>query len=151
VLGASVWATKYSRIRLLGGLSLVSSPRAVRFGPSVGGKVADETIVSHTLVMNRRAKSLATPRGAVRGQDVRVQVAELKARLSEYIRAAEGGKTVVVTAYGRPVVDLVAHREGAQPIRIRPATRRWGSVKLPRTGSGRTDSLALLMEERRNR
>lgn len=35
LLGASVWATKYSRIRLLGGVSAVSSPRAVRFGPSV--------------------------------------------------------------------------------------------------------------------
>lgn len=81
---------------------------------------------------------------------VTVQVAELKARLSEYIRAAEAGQTVVVTAYGRPVVDLVPHR-GVPPVRVRPATRAWGSVKLPRTGRGRTDSLALLVEDRRKR
>jgi prevent-host-death family protein len=81
---------------------------------------------------------------------VSVQVAELKARLSEYIRVAEGGQTVVVTAYGRPVVDLVPHEE-APPIRLRPATRPWGSVKLPRTGRGRTDSLALLIADRRKR
>jgi prevent-host-death family protein len=79
-----------------------------------------------------------------------VQVAELKSRLSEYIRVAEAGRTVVVTAYGRPVVDLVPHRAEA-PVRIRPATRAWGSVKLPRTGKGRTDSLALLVEDRRKR
>ena len=79
-----------------------------------------------------------------------VQVAELKARLSEYLRVAEAGQTVVVTAYGRPVVDMVPH-EDAEPVRLRPATRAWGSVKLPRTGKGRTDSLALLVEDRRKR
>lgn len=81
---------------------------------------------------------------------VSVQVAELKTHLSEYIRVAEAGRTVVVTAYGRPVVDLVPHR-AVPPVRIRPATRAWGSVKLPRTGKGRTDSLALLVEDRRKR
>jgi prevent-host-death family protein len=81
---------------------------------------------------------------------VSVQVAELKARLSEYLRAVEAGQTIVVTAYGRPVVDLVPHDEG-RPVRVRPPTRAWGSVRLPRTGKARTDSLALLMEERRNR
>jgi antitoxin (DNA-binding transcriptional repressor) of toxin-antitoxin stability system len=81
---------------------------------------------------------------------VNVQVAALTSRLSEYIRIDEAGQTVVVTAYGRPVVDLVPHRV-APPVRIRPATRAWGSVKLPRTGTGRTDSLALLVEDRRKR
>jgi prevent-host-death family protein len=81
---------------------------------------------------------------------VNVQVAELKSRLSEYIRVAEAGQTVVVTAYGRPVVDLVPHR-AETPVRMRPATRAWGSVKLPRTGKGRTNSLALLVEDRRTR
>jgi prevent-host-death family protein len=89
-------------------------------------------------------------RRAAAGAPVSVQVAELKARLSEYLRVAEGGQTVVVTAYGRPVVDLVPH-EDAPALRVRPATRAWGSVKLPRTGRGRTDSLALLLEDRRKR
>lgn len=95
----------------------------------------------------RRKKGSAVSPGA----SVRVQVAELKARLSEYVRVAETGRTVVVTAYGRPVVDLVPHREGGPVLRLRPATRPWGSVKLPRTGRGRTDSLSLLTEDRRKR
>lgn len=82
--------------------------------------------------------------------DLTVQVAELKTRLSEYIRVAEAGRRVVVTAYGRPVVDLVPHR-AVPHVRLRPATRAWGSVTLPRTGKGRTDSLALLVEDRRKR
>ncbi len=36
LLGASVWATSYSRIRVLGGMSAVSTAREARFGPSVG-------------------------------------------------------------------------------------------------------------------
>lgn len=59
------------------------------------------------------------------GAPVSVSVAELKARLSKYLRVAEGGQTVVVTAYGRPVVDLVPH-EDAPPIRVRPATSGHG-------------------------
>jgi prevent-host-death family protein len=82
-------------------------------------------------------------------EPISVQVAELKARLSEYLRVAEAGQTVVVTAYGRPVVDLVPHDE--TPIRLRPAMRAWGSVKLPRAGKGRTDTVALLIEDRRKR
>jgi prevent-host-death family protein len=81
---------------------------------------------------------------------VRVQVAQIKKHLSEYIRVVEAGQTVVVTAYGRPVADLVPHR-AAPPVRIRPATRPWGSVTLPRTGKGGTDSLALLVDDRRKR
>ena len=104
------------------------------------------TIVSHTLNMGRKKRNVASTRGAIR-----VQVAEFKARLSEYIRTAEGGRSVVVTAYGRPVADLVPHREGELPIRVHPATRPWGSVKLSRTGTGRTNSLELLLEERRKR
>ena len=36
LLGASVWATRHSRIRVLGGMSAVSTAREARFGPSVG-------------------------------------------------------------------------------------------------------------------
>lgn len=99
----------------------------------------------HTRSMPRRSTKL-------RGTDtpVRVQVAQIKKHLSEYIRIVEAGQTVVVTAYGRPVVDLVPH-QATPPVRIRPATRPWGSVALPRTGKGRTDSLALLVEDRRKR
>ncbi|MGQ0505794.1 MAG: type II toxin-antitoxin system Phd/YefM family antitoxin [Myxococcaceae bacterium] len=83
--------------------------------------------------------------------EIRVQVAEFKSRLSEYVRSAESGRTVVVTAYGRPVADLVPHADDSSPLRVRPPTRPWNSVKLPRESRGKTDSLELLLEERRKR
>jgi prevent-host-death family protein len=125
----------------VGAVTSSGTPRSTR------AEVAAKTIVSHIMVMTRKTKSdLANSRGAIR-----VQVAELKARLSEYVRRAESGRTVVVTAYGRPVADLVPHNEGSQSIHVHPPTRPWGSVKLPRTGTGRTNSLELLLEERRKR
>ena len=83
-----------------------------------------------------------------------VPVRVLKDRLSEYLRVVETGSTIVVTSHGRALAALVPHREGATPgapLPVRPATRPWGSVALRRTGRGRTDSLALLLEERRKR
>ena len=83
-----------------------------------------------------------------------VPVRVLKDRLSEYLRAVETGSTVVVTSHGRALAALVPNREGATPaapLPVRQATRPWGSMKLRRTGRGRTDSVALLLEERRRR
>ena len=83
-----------------------------------------------------------------------VPVRILKDRLSEYLRAVESGATVVVTSHGRALADLVPHRRGATPaalLAVRQPTRPWGSVQLRRTGRGRTDSTALLLEERRRR
>jgi prevent-host-death family protein len=123
---------------------------SARAAPFRSGIPSDEQLAlltndGHNLVMPRRSTKPGRTDTAVI-----VQVAELKSRLSEYIRVAEAGRTVVVTAYGRPVVDLVPHR-AETPVRMRPATRAWGSVKVPRTGKGRTDSLALLVEDRRKR
>ncbi|MDP2271674.1 MAG: hypothetical protein Q8N23_01450 [Archangium sp.] len=39
LLGASVWATKHSRVRVLGGMSALSTSREARFGPSIGTTV----------------------------------------------------------------------------------------------------------------
>jgi len=83
-----------------------------------------------------------------------VPVRVLKDRLSEFLRAVEGGSTVVVTSHGRALADLVPHRTGATVgalLTVRPPSRPWGSVPRPRTGRGRTDSTALLVEERRRR
>jgi prevent-host-death family protein len=80
-----------------------------------------------------------------------VPVRLLKDRLSDYLHEVEEGAVVVVTSHGRPVADLVPHAEHDPTLRIRPATRAWGSVAFERSGKGRTDSLALLLEERRSR
>jgi prevent-host-death family protein len=43
----------------------------------------------------------------------RASVADLKARLSEYLRAVQSGTEVVVTDRGRPVARLIPARIGA--------------------------------------
>ena len=87
----------------------------------------------------------------VRSSPRSVPVRLLKDRLSDYLHDVEDGARVVVTSHGRPVADLVPHAEPEAAIRIRPATVAWGTVAFPRSGKGRTDSLALLLDERRNR
>ena len=83
-----------------------------------------------------------------------VPVRILKDRLSEYLRIVEGGSRVVITSHGRALAALVPHREEvtqADSLRIREPTRPWGSVKLSRKARGRTDSVRLLLEDRRRR
>ena len=40
-----------------------------------------------------------------------VSIRDAKNRLTELAREVEGGKTIVVTRNGRPVLDLVPHKE----------------------------------------
>ena len=80
-----------------------------------------------------------------------VPVRLFKDRISEYLQEVEGGRVVIVTNHGRAVADLVPHRDDTAVLRVRPATRAWGSLRFPRTGKGRTDSLALLLDERQRR
>jgi prevent-host-death family protein len=88
---------------------------------------------------------------AARHRTVPVRV--LKDRLSEYLNAVDAGATVVVTSHGRPIADLVPHRARVSPnaLLVREATRPWGSVRLARAGLGRTDTVSLLIAERRRR
>ncbi len=77
-----------------------------------------------------------------------VSVSELKSRLSEYLRAAHAGRVVTVVSHRRVVARLVP-ADDVQPTRIRKAQRPWGSTRTTRTGTGKTDSTALLLDERR--
>jgi antitoxin (DNA-binding transcriptional repressor) of toxin-antitoxin stability system len=69
-----------------------------------------------------------------------VRIADLKARLSEHLRSVRNGGTVTV-------LDRVA----APTLEIRKAKRRLRDLKLPPRPSKRTDSTALLVEDRRRR
>jgi antitoxin (DNA-binding transcriptional repressor) of toxin-antitoxin stability system len=62
-----------------------------------------------------------------------VRIADLKARLSEHLRSVRNGATLT------------------QRLEIRKATRRLRDLKLPARPSKRTDSVALLLEDRRQR
>lgn len=77
-----------------------------------------------------------------------VPLAEAKAKLSECIRDAERGESVVITRYGKPVAALVGAEELSRLERLRAAGPMAGLAGL---AGGWTDSddLADLLESRR--
>ncbi|MGD0698012.1 MAG: prevent-host-death protein [Terriglobia bacterium] len=80
----------------------------------------------------------------------RVRITELKARLSEHLRAVRGGETIAVLDRETPVAQIVP--VGEQPIlRIRkPATGAPppNRVPLPKPLKLKVDVVDLLLEER---
>jgi len=79
-----------------------------------------------------------------------VGIAELKARLSEYLRAVRSGETITVLDRETPVAQVVPVRARAA-LRIRkpaPGTPPPNRVPLPKPAKLRVDSVALLLEER---
>ena len=78
-----------------------------------------------------------------------VGIAELKARLSEHLRAVRNGGTVTVLDRDTPIARIVPY--AAPPLEVRRARRRLRDLKLPPKPAKRTDSLAILVEDRRRR
>jgi len=78
-----------------------------------------------------------------------VRIADLKARLSEHLRSVRNGGTVTVLERDTPVARIVPY--AAQPLEIRKAKRRLRDLRLPPKPSKRTDSVALVVEDRRRR
>jgi antitoxin (DNA-binding transcriptional repressor) of toxin-antitoxin stability system len=78
-----------------------------------------------------------------------VRIADLKARLSEHLRTVRNGGTLTVLDRDTPVARIVPYV--TQPLEIRKAKRRLRDLKLPPRPSRRTDSVALLVEDRRRR
>jgi len=78
-----------------------------------------------------------------------VRIAELKARLSEYLRAVRRGETIAVLDRETPVARIVPVRGPA--LRVRkpaPGTPRPNRVPLPRSANLNVDVVRLLLEER---
>ena len=78
-----------------------------------------------------------------------VRIADLKARLSEHLRTVRNGGTVTVLDRDTPVARIVPY--ASQPLEIHKAKRRLRDLKLPARPAKKTDSLALLVEDRRRR
>jgi prevent-host-death family protein len=78
-----------------------------------------------------------------------VGIAELKARLSEHLRSVRNGGTLTVLDRNTPIARIVPY--AAQPLEIRKARRRLRDLKLPPKPAKRTDSVALIVEDRRRR
>ena len=78
-----------------------------------------------------------------------VRIADLKARLSEHLRSVRNGGTLTVLDRDTPVARIIPF--ASQPLEIRKAKRQLRDLKLPRKPAKRTDSLALLVDDRRRR
>ena len=78
-----------------------------------------------------------------------VRIADLKARLSEHLRSVRNGGSITVLDRDTPVARIVPFV--AQPLEIRKARRRVRDLKLPPKPAKRTDSVAVLLEDRRRR
>jgi prevent-host-death family protein len=79
-----------------------------------------------------------------------VRIAELKARLSEYLRAVRRGETIAVLDRETPVARIVPVRDGTA-LRIRrpaPGAPRPSQVPLPKPLKLDVDVVQLLLEER---
>jgi prevent-host-death family protein len=81
-----------------------------------------------------------------------VGIAELKSRLSEFLRAVQNGESIAVLDRNRAVAHLVPIRE-RPGLRIRkPASDspKPNKVSLPKPTQQTIDVVALLLEERHN-
>jgi prevent-host-death family protein len=79
----------------------------------------------------------------------RIGIADLKARLSEHLRAVRKGRTLTIFDRDTPIAQIVPY--SAEPLEVRRATRRPGDRKLPPPPARPTDSLSILLEDRRRR
>ena len=80
-----------------------------------------------------------------------VGVAELKSRLSEYLRRVRRGQTIVVLDRQTPIARLVPYESGPEKLRIRPPIGKYGSihrVPLPPPLPLSRDIVEYLLEER---
>jgi len=78
-----------------------------------------------------------------------VGIAELKARLSEHLRSVRNGRTLTVLDRDTPIAQIIPY--ATQPLEVRKARRRLRDLNLPAKPAKRTDSVALLIEDRRRR
>jgi len=79
-----------------------------------------------------------------------VRIAELKARLSEHLRAVQAGETIAVLDRNTPIAQLVPTRE-RRTIRVRrraPSAPPPNRVPLPKRARLSVDIVDLLLEER---
>ena len=80
----------------------------------------------------------------------KVRIAELKARLSEYLRIVRQGETIAVLDRETPVAQIVPVRDRSM-LRVRkppPGTPSPNRVPLPKATTLNTDVVQLLLEER---
>jgi prevent-host-death family protein len=79
-----------------------------------------------------------------------VRIADLKARLSEYLRAVRAGESIAVLDRDTPVAELIPVRE-PRAVRVRkpaPGALPLHRIKVPKRARLSVDVVDLLLEER---
>ena len=82
-----------------------------------------------------------------------VRIAELKAKLSQYLRLVRGGNEVRVLDRDTPVARIIQERPGLRRLEIRKARYPWKTIyDLPRPPRMhvKTDSLSVLLAMRKD-
>lgn len=82
-----------------------------------------------------------------------VGVAELKARLSAYLRAVRRGNDLVIHDRNEPIARIVPYAAADQRLVVREPARKYASlarVPLPRPVKLKVDAVQLLLDERRS-
>jgi prevent-host-death family protein len=80
-----------------------------------------------------------------------VKIADLKARLSEHLRAVRRGRTLTVLDRDRPIARIVPYDGERRPLAVRsprPGAPPLARVPLPPALRIKVDVVALLAEER---
>lgn len=80
-----------------------------------------------------------------------VRIAELKAKLSEYLRDVRRGQAVTVMDRATPIATLVPYAPEGEPLRVRKPLHRSPSlqkVPLPAPARIEIDVVDLLLEDR---
>ena len=77
-------------------------------------------------------------------------MADLKAHLSRHLRKVRAGRTIIVVDRNTPVAQIVPY-DAESPLAVRRATRKPADLRLPPPPTKRTDSLALLLQDRASR
>jgi prevent-host-death family protein len=83
-----------------------------------------------------------------------VGVAELKARLSEYLRSVRKGRELTVYDRDQPIARLVPYAGAAGRLQVRERIRAYrtlGDIPMPPPAKLTVDGVALLLEDRRAR
>ena len=81
-----------------------------------------------------------------------VRIAELKARLSQYLRTVRRGESLAVMDRDTPIAQIVPVHEGSR-LRVRtpaPGAPAPGRVPLPKPAKLGVDVVQLLLEERQS-
>jgi prevent-host-death family protein len=83
-----------------------------------------------------------------------VRIAELKARLSEYLRRVRRGRTLTVTDRETPIAQIIPYQAGAASLTVRhpvPDAPRLAAIRMPPPLAIKTDVVQLLAKERGDR